>query len=204
MDACFSKSFLKLIIGNFLAFVLIIFEGVQPNLNDLEDIEPELISSWRWMLSNNVDDLEQPFIYELDIFGTKIVQELVDDGSNVIVNEENKDVYIQEMITSKALIEVSEQIESFKKGFYEIVPKDVIKIFSSSELESLISGQSEIDVNDFKKYLNVSELSGDKIQLVQWFKDILDLMDQSLLANLIFFITGNFVLYRSRPLFRKH
>ena len=160
-------------------------------MNDLEDIEPELISAWRWILANDVDDLEQPFIYELDVFGTKIVQELIDNGSNVIVNEENKDSFVQEMIAAKSFKEVKEQIENFKKGFFAVLPQDLLPIFSSGEVELLISGQSEVDVKDLIRYLNTQDLVSDRSQLVQWFKEILEAMDQSMLANLLFFITGN-------------
>ena len=76
----FSKSFLKLLIGNTLlpSFHTNLYYtiGVQPALNDLEDIEPELVQSLRWMLDNDVTELDQPFIYELDVFGAHVTQKL--------------------------------------------------------------------------------------------------------------------------------
>lgn len=36
------------------------------------------------------------------------------------------------------------------KGFYLIVPQDMIKLFSPEEFDFLISGQSKIDLNDWK------------------------------------------------------
>jgi hypothetical protein len=65
--------------------------GGQPNLNDLEDIDPEIMNSLTWMLSNDVETLDQPFIYELDVFGQTIVQELVENGTNTDINNENKE-----------------------------------------------------------------------------------------------------------------
>jgi len=158
-------------------------------MNDLEDIDPELVSSWRWMLKNDVSDLEQPFMYELDVFGTKIVQELCENGSETIVDDLNKGSYISEMCYAKSYNEVKQQVMSFKNGFFEVIKKDLLRIFSSGELEVLISGLSEIDVQDMIKHLQFKDVKNKK--LVQWFKEILEVLDQSLLANLLFFVTGN-------------
>ena len=157
-------------------------------MNDLEDIDPELVSAWRWMLKNEVEDLEQPFMYELDVFGTKIVQELCENGSETIVDEENKASYISEMCYAKSYNEVKQQVLSFKNGLFEVINKDLLRIFSSGELEVLIAGLSDIDAKDLLKHLQHKDVKSKK--LVQWFKEIIEVMDQSMLANLLFFITG--------------
>lgn len=38
---------------------------------------------------------------------------------------------------------VQQQIDAFLDGFYEIVPKDLISIFTYQEVELLISGQPD-------------------------------------------------------------
>lgn len=162
-------------------------------MNDLEDIEPDLMHSLNWMLTNPVADLEMPFTYELDVFGRKIIQELIDNGGNVLINEDNKESFVSKMYLAKALKEVEKQIQSFKEGFYEVLPEKLLKLFSSGELEILISGQSEIDIGDLKKYA-VSKDMGKDHPLVKWFWEIVEIMDQPMLANLLFFITGRFIL----------
>ena len=159
------------------------------NLNDLEDIEPELTNSLNWMLNNDVTDLEQPFMYELDVFGYNVSQELRENGANTLVDEFNKEKYITKLYLAKTSKEVDTQVQSFKKGFFEIVPEDLVKLFSSAELEILISGKSEIDILDLKNFATYREISKDS-HLVQWFWEIVEIMDQNLLANLLFFITG--------------
>jgi E3 ubiquitin-protein ligase HUWE1 len=37
-------------------------------------------------------------------------------------------------------------------GFYEIIPKDLISIFTYKELELLISGQPDFKISDLKKH----------------------------------------------------
>jgi len=38
----------------------------------------------------------------------------------------------------------------FLRGFYELVPRDLISIFSYKELELLIAGLPEFDIEDLK------------------------------------------------------
>jgi len=159
-------------------------------LNDLEDIDPEFMQSLSWMLNNDVTDLEQPFIYELDLFGSKVVQELKEDGINATVDETNKKQYISRVCLARTLKEVEQPIERFKKGFYKIVPEHLAKLFASGELEILISGKSELDLQDLMKNTTYRDLNKESL-LVQWFWEIVATMDQIMLANLLFFITGS-------------
>lgn len=46
---------------------------------------------------------------------------------------------------------ISTQIDAFLKGFYSIVPKDLLKIFDNRELELLISGLQVIDIDDLRE-----------------------------------------------------
>lgn len=145
------------------------------------------------MLNNDITDLEQSFTYEIDIFGFRVQQELEENGIFVAVNEINKETYVEKLCLTKTLKEVETQIESFKKGFYEIVPKDLVSLFSPGELEMLISGKPDIDMIDLLDNLQYEGLRDNPV-LVLWFKEIVEVMDQNMLANLLFFITGKLLL----------
>lgn len=142
------------------------------------------------MLTNDVTDLEQPFMYELNVFGQNVSQELIENGANILVDEINKEQYITKLYLAKISKEVETQVHAFKQGFFEIVPEDLVKLFSSAELEILISGKSEIDIQDLKNFATYREISKES-HLVNWFWEIVEIMDQNLLANLLFFITGS-------------
>lgn len=47
--------------------------------------------------------------------------------------------------------EIKTQIEAFLYGLNSVIPIDLLKIFSCDELELLISGLPEINVDDLKK-----------------------------------------------------
>ena len=57
---------------------------------------------------------------------------------------------------------IRKQIDSFLEGFYEVIPKRLISIFDEQELELLISGLPNIDLDDLKansEYHKYSETS---------------------------------------------
>ena len=143
------------------------------------------------MLTNDVTDLEQDFTYELNMFGLTLHQELQENGSNTTVTENNKKAFISKICLAKTLDEVEPQIQSFKQGLFEIFPEGLIRLFSPGELGILISGKSEIDIKEFKKYAKYSGFKADS-QTVIWFWEIVEKFDQNMLANLLFFITGKF------------
>lgn len=168
------------------------------NLSDLEDIEPEMTNSLRWMQNNDVTSLQQSFTYELDVFGVMTQQELQPDGSNVIVDESNKAAFISKMYHAKMSREAQEQISIFQAGLFEVTPKlEMTKLFSANELEMLICGKSIIDVADLKQCTRYHGLSRNCSQ-VKWFWEILEDMDQTTLASLLFFITGKMIIIASK------
>ena len=46
---------------------------------------------------------------------------------------------------------VAEQIEALVRGFYEVVDSRVVSVFDARELELVIAGTAEIDLNDWRK-----------------------------------------------------
>ena len=114
----------------------------------------------------------------------------------------NKASFISKMCLAKTSKEVEEQINSIREGFFEVIPKEQLtKLFSASELEILISGKSEIKVEDLKKYTKYQGLSAECLQ-VKWFWEILEAMDQTTLASLLFFITGRIVLDKKANMYK--
>lgn len=78
------------------------------------------------------------------------MHELKEGGADIPVLEENKLEYIDLMICWRLDRGVSEQMQSFMKGCSEIMPRSLLQQFDSQELEFLIAGTLEIDVDDWK------------------------------------------------------
>lgn len=66
------------------------------------------------------------------------------------MTEENKKEYVKLVCQEKMTGAIRKQLGAFMEGFYDIIPKRLISIFTEQELELLISGLPTIDIDDLK------------------------------------------------------
>jgi E3 ubiquitin-protein ligase NEDD4 len=71
---------------------------------------------------------------------------------------------------------VREQLSAFLEGFHQIIPKDLIAVFDERELELLIGGLAEIDVDDWKKHTDYRNYT-EQDQVIQWFWQVSNWLD---------------------------
>jgi len=75
---------------------------------------------------------------------------LKEGGKKILVNNENKYEYVEKLTYFKLYKNIQEQIDAFLDGFYELIPKELVSIFNFKELELLISGLPNFDIEDLK------------------------------------------------------
>jgi E3 ubiquitin-protein ligase NEDD4 len=63
---------------------------------------------------------------------------------------------------------IEEQFQNFATGFNELIPQDLINVFDERELELLIGGIAEMDVDDWKKHTDYRGYT-ESDDVVQWF-----------------------------------
>lgn len=78
---------------------------------------------------------------------------------------------------------------NFPLGFHEIIPADMVSIFTEKELELLISGLPDIDVDDWKNNTEYSGYTPSSPQIV-WFWRMVRSFDKEQQAKLLQFVTG--------------
>lgn len=178
LDCYFSRAVYKRILGK------------PVSVKDMESFDPDYYKSLVWMLENDITDIiTETFSVEDDEFGVTKIEDLVENGRNIPVTEDNKHDYVRLVVEHKLLKSVREQMENFLKGFHEIIPAELISIFNEQELELLISGLPEIDIDDWKsntEYHNYTPSS----QQIQWFWRALRSFDKEERAKLLQFVTG--------------
>jgi len=174
MDVNFTKSFLKHILGK------------EPAILDLEDYDADLAKNLQWMLENNVEDLSATFTYETEILDQRVTQELCEGGFEKDVTEENKKDYIKRVCEAKMTKEIQKQVQAFLKGFRTILPKDFLSHLSTSELELIVSGAPEIDLEDMKKYAKCHVDTG----IVNLLWEVLSEFNRDELAAFWYFVSG--------------
>lgn len=164
--------------------------GRKVSLKDLESIDLDYYKSLIWMLENDITDIIiETFSIETDDYGEKKVIELVPNGENIAVTEENKQEYVKLVVEYRLQKSVIEQMDNFLQGFHEMIPKELISIFDEQELELLISGLPDIDVDDWKNntnYVNYTQSSNE----ISYFWRAVRSFDTEERAKLLQFATG--------------
>ncbi|EXJ63936.1 E3 ubiquitin-protein ligase HUWE1 [Cladophialophora yegresii CBS 114405] len=164
--------------------------GKEPNLKDLESMDLDYYKSLVWILENDITDvITEDFSVIEEQFGVEKVIDLIPNGRNIPVTEENKREYVNAQVRYRLTTSVKDQIENFVKGFHDIVPAELIAIFDEQELELLISGLPEIDVDDWKAHTEYHNYNGSSPQVI-WFWRIVRGMSNEERAKLLQFVTG--------------
>ncbi|EGR34689.1 ubiquitin hect domain family protein, partial [Ichthyophthirius multifiliis] len=178
LDAYFTRSFYKHILGQPLTY------------HDIEDQDQEFYKNLKWVIETDISQFtDLTFSFEENEFDNYQVIELIQNGRNISVTEENKHEYVKLMCYTKMARNIKIQIEKFLEGFHELIPHEYIKIFDSHELELMISGLPEIDIQDLKEnseYQNYTPNS----KIIKWFWEILESFDQTERASFLQFVTG--------------
>lgn len=77
--------------------------------------------------------------------------ELCENGLEVMITESNKHEYVEKVVELLSYTSIKSKIDNFNKGFFSVIDKSIIKIFTVDELDFIISGQLDIDINDWKQ-----------------------------------------------------
>ena len=153
LDVYFTRSFYKHILGAKVTY------------HDIEAVDPDYYKNLKWMLENDVSEIldlsfgkevdeEKHILYEK----TEVTDfELIPGGRNIRVTEENKDKYVDLVAEHTLTTAIRPQINAFLEGSNELIPRHLISIFNDRELELLISGLPEIDLDDLK---DITEYTG--------------------------------------------
>ncbi|KAJ3056769.1 hypothetical protein HK097_004341 [Rhizophlyctis rosea] len=159
-------------------------------IKDMESVDAELYRSLQWTLDNDIKDvLDLTFSAEDERFGERVTLDLKPGGKDIVVDDENKKEYVELITEWRIHIRVKEQFEAFQTGFHELVPPDLITVFDERELELLIGGIADIDVDDWKKNTDYRGYT-ENDEVIQWFWKALRTWDGEKKARLLQFVTG--------------
>ncbi|XP_010675966.2 E3 ubiquitin-protein ligase UPL1 isoform X2 [Beta vulgaris subsp. vulgaris] len=185
LDVYFTRSFYKHILG------------VKVTYHDIEAVDPDYYKNLKWMLENDVSDIPD-LTFSMDADEEKLIlyektqvtdYELKPGGRNIRVTEETKHEYVDLVADHNLTNAIRPQINSFLEGFTELVPRELISIFNDKELELLISGLPEIDLDDLKantEYTGYTAASN----VIQWFWEVACSFSKEDMARFLQFVTG--------------
>ncbi|KAI1093152.1 HECT-domain-containing protein [Rostrohypoxylon terebratum] len=179
LDAFFIGALYKMILGKSVV------------LADMEGVDADFHRSLQWMLDNDISGgiLEQTFSTEDERFGVVTVEDLIPNGRNIDVTNENKKDYVDLMVKWRIEKRIAEQFQAFKEGFHELIPQDLINVFDERELELLIGGIADIDVEDWKKHTDYRGYT-ESDEVIQFFWQTVRSWDGEQKSRLLQFTTG--------------
>ncbi|CAL3973447.1 unnamed protein product [Diplocarpon coronariae] len=178
LDCHFSRAVYKRILGKAVS------------VKDMESLDLDYYKSLVWMLENDITDIiTETFSTEQDKFGVTETIDFIPNGRNIAVTEENKHEYVRLMTEWRLTGSVKEQLDEFLKGFHDIIPAEVVAIFNEQELELLISGLPEIDLDDWKSNTEYHNYTASSPQ-IQWFWRAVRSYNKEERAKLLQFVTG--------------
>jgi E3 ubiquitin-protein ligase NEDD4 len=161
------------------------------NLADMEGVDADFHRSLQWMLDNDISGgiLEQTFSTEDERFGVVTVEDLIPGGRDIDVTNENKKEYVDLMVKWRIEKRIAEQFQAFKEGFHDLIPQDLVNVFDERELELLIGGIAEIDVDDWKKHTDYRGYT-ETDEVIQYFWQTVRSWDGEQKSRLLQFTTG--------------
>lgn len=178
LDAYFTRSFYKLMLGRSVDY------------RDVEAVDPTYYKSLVWMLENDITDvIDLTFSIEVDDFGTNKVIDLKPNGRYIAVTEANKHEYVSLITEQRLVLAIKDQVNAFLEGFHDIIPEQLIQIFNEQELELLISGLPDIDIDEWKANTVYEGYTLSSPQ-IQWFWRAVRSFNQEERAKLLQFSTG--------------
>ncbi|XP_068954206.1 E3 ubiquitin-protein ligase NEDD4 isoform X1 [Petaurus breviceps papuanus] len=159
-------------------------------LHDMESVDSEYYNSLKWILENDPAELDLRFTVDEELFGQTHQHELKNGGSEIVVTNKNKKEYIHLVIQWRFVDRIQKQMSAFKEGFFELIPQDLIKIFDENELELLMCGLGDVDVNDWREHTKYKNGYSINHQVIQWFWKAVLMMDSEKRIRLLQFVTG--------------
>ncbi|KIX04511.1 E3 ubiquitin-protein ligase RSP5 [Rhinocladiella mackenziei CBS 650.93] len=185
--AIFHRRFLdSFFIGAFYKMML----RKKVTINDMEGVDEEYHKNLTWTLENDITDiLDQTFSIEDEQFGETKTIDLKPGGRDIQVTNENKREYVELVTEWKIQKRVEEQFNAFITGFNELIPADLVNVFDERELELLIGGIADIDVDDWKKHTDYRGYQ-EQDEVIQNFWKVIRSWDAEQKSRLLQFATG--------------
>ncbi|XP_030059687.1 E3 ubiquitin-protein ligase HECW1, partial [Microcaecilia unicolor] len=179
LDAFFTRPFYKALLR------------LPCDLSDLEYLDEEFHQSLQWMKDNDITDiLDLTFTVNEEVFGQVTERELKSGGSNTLVTEKNKKEYIEKMVKWRVERGVVQQTEALVRGFYEVVDSRLVSVYDARELELVIAGTAEIDLNDWRSNTEYRGGYHDGHIVIRWLWAAVERFNNEQRLRLLQFVTG--------------
>lgn len=163
--------------------------------NDLKDIDEEYYNSLKGLkdMGSDVEYVMADFTVTEETLGIKQVIELVPGGADIDVDQDNLPEYIEACLKYRLLGRYEAQVNELLLGFFDVIPEPLLTIFDFQELELLMCGLPEIEMENWMEHTEYSgeyDREGPNHEVCVWFWEVVSEYDHELRARLLQFVTG--------------
>ncbi|XP_064390613.1 uncharacterized protein LOC135338422 isoform X2 [Halichondria panicea] len=177
IDAFFIRPFYKMMLSKAIT------------LEDMQAVDVEMYHSFQYILDNDPEPLCLDYSVNSSVFGELTVVDLKPNGRNIPVTEANKKAYLDLMMKWRFSDRVQDQMKAFLKGFSDLIPLRLIKVFDEREMEYLLGGLAVIDMDDWRRNTDYDGYAPHD-NVAVWFWKAVENYDNEMRARLLQFVTG--------------
>lgn len=147
-------------------------------LQDLEALDSDVHQNLMKLLDlddASVCDLD--FTVSIEQMGEHKVEELKPNGASESVTNGNLEEYMSLQCKYRLLDRVRDQVKHLLLGFYDVIEEPLLSVFDYQELELLLCGLPDINVNDWKlnsEYTGEYEKKGVNHKVVKFFWEVIE------------------------------
>ena len=167
---------------------------VEPSLEDLKEVDIELYKNFCYILDSDEEDLEDKLDSNFTVItennGDKIVLPLIENGENIMINNENKKEYIDLYIDWYFNKSIEDYYSSFQLGFNRVFDEDLLKILTPEELELILCGSSNLNFYELQKVCIYKDGYNKESLTIKYFWEVVFNFDEEEKRKLLSFITG--------------
>jgi hypothetical protein len=161
--------------------------GQKNEKEDVKFLDKDLYKIMKFIENNSIEGV----LFEtFSILDNGEIYEFFEGGSKVELNDLNKEVYVNLRVDYELNSAVETSVENLKKGINSVIPLNFFQDLSVDDLDLLICGSPVINLKEWKKFSVYQGDFHEDHQVIRWFWECLEKMEQEDLRLLLTFVTG--------------
>ncbi|KAF9168570.1 putative E3 ubiquitin-protein ligase HTD2 [Actinomortierella ambigua] len=163
-------------------------------LEDLWELDPTLargLSQLQTFEGDVVEAYDRTFQVEYQSFGQTFTHDLVPDGANIQLTNENRNEFVKEYLKFYFTTSVARQFNAFRDGFHHVTLGSAIQFFRPEEVEQLVCGSPDLDFNALEQVTHYEGGFTARSRIIRWFWEIVRGYEDTDRKRLLFFATGS-------------
>jgi len=177
--------------------------GRQIRFHDLAFFDPIVYESLRQLVKDSqskngaqlLHSLELNFVIDLGPEEGGGSVELVHNGRDIIVNEQNVYDYVRKYAEYRMIKTQEKALEALRLGVFDVLPETALDSLTAEDLRLLLNGVGDINVSVLSNYTSFNDESNESAEKLQRFKrwlwQIVERMTNLERQDLIYFWTGS-------------